>query len=414
MAGSKFVRADLHIHSRSDDPAIPVPSIDEYLSKAKERGISIIGITDHNAVDRVDLTLEAGARLGVMVLPGIEITTHEGHLLGLFAPEDIDALKGFASKSHLQLEEDARDKAFRSRRSLLDLVEEIGSLGGMAIPAHVDADGGIASLMNAKSLASLLMSPHLSALEFATKVGLETYFSEVDSDDARRQAWLARQQILELRDRGLGRIMSSDAHSPEKVGLDRTSRTLTRLRLDEPTFAAIRNAIVNSPRARCKAEVVLPPSYPRLLAASFYGGFLDGVTIEFSSNLNCLIGGRGSGKSTVLLATRAALDALDDEQSTDDPDAPDRMPDQTVVDFIDETGSRRRAVRQRGSSPVDAENGAPILLKVEGLSQGQSGTLARGYETSPEALVTFLDQFVDIDSHQEKEEALVRDLKDSE
>jgi hypothetical protein len=153
-------------------------------------------------------------------------------------------LKEFASKGQLQLEEDARDKSVRSSRSLLDLVQEIGSRGGLAIPTHIDGDGGIASLMNAKSLASLLMSPHLSALEFATKTGLETYFSDVDLDDARREAWLARQQIAELRARGLGRIMSSDAHSPEKVGLDRTSRTLTsphqlamptknRLRLDK-------------------------------------------------------------------------------------------------------------------------------------------------------------------------------------
>ena len=44
---------------------------------AKERGISIIGITDHNSVDRVDVALESGDRLGITVLPGIEVTTHE-------------------------------------------------------------------------------------------------------------------------------------------------------------------------------------------------------------------------------------------------------------------------------------------------------------------------------------------------
>jgi len=414
LTGSKFVRADLHVHSRSDEPAAPLPSIDDFLSMAKERGISIIGITDHNSVDRVDVALQSGARLGITVLPGIEVTTHEGHLLALFAPEDLGSLKEFASKGQLRLEEDVRDKVVRSTRSLLDLVNEIGSRGGLAVPAHVDGDGGVAGLMNAKSLASLLMSPNLSALEFATKTGLETYFTEVDRDDARRAAWLARQQVPELRYRGLARVMSSDAHSPDKVGLERSSRTLTRLRLDQPTYAAIRNAIVNSPRARCKAEVVLPPSYPRLLTARFEGGFLDGVTVEFNSNLNCIIGGRGSGKSTVLLAIRAALDALDVEQSNDDPDAPDRMPDQTTVDFIDETGSQRRAFRQRDRTPVDSETGAPIQLLVEGLAQGESGMLAREYQTSPAALVAFLDQFVDIEAHQDKEEQTLRDLKDNE
>ena len=74
---------------------------------------------------------------------------------------------------------------------------------------------------------------------------LTGYFTEVDPDEAR----LARQQVRDLRDRGLARVMSSDAHSPDKVGLDRSSRTLMRLRLDQPAFPAIWNAIVNSPRA---------------------------------------------------------------------------------------------------------------------------------------------------------------------
>jgi predicted ATPase len=121
---------------------------------------------------------------------------------------------------------------------------------------------------------------------------------------------------------------------------------MTRLRLDEPTFEAVRNAIAFNPKARCKAEVELPAAYPRVLSASFLGGFLDGVTIDFSPNLNCFIGGRGSGKSTALLAIRAALGA--DMEGDDDADDPERMPDSTTVWFIDRAGNERAAVRQRG------------------------------------------------------------------
>jgi ABC-type uncharacterized transport system ATPase subunit len=38
----------------------------------------------------------------------------------------------------------------------------------------------------------------------------------------------------------------------------------------------------------------------RLKSLSVVGGFLDGMNIEFSDGLNCLIGHRGTGKTTVL------------------------------------------------------------------------------------------------------------------
>lgn len=41
-----------------------------------------------------------------------------------------------------------------------------------------------------------------------------------------------------------------------------------------------------------------------------YGGFLDKLDLQFADGLNCLIGGRGSGKTTVLEFIRFALDRL--------------------------------------------------------------------------------------------------------
>jgi ABC-type lipoprotein export system ATPase subunit len=45
---------------------------------------------------------------------------------------------------------------------------------------------------------------------------------------------------------------------------------------------------------------------------SFVGGFLDGVQLDLASGLNCLIGHRGTGKTTVLEFIRYALDAFPD------------------------------------------------------------------------------------------------------
>ncbi|HOD81287.1 MAG TPA: AAA family ATPase [Phycisphaerae bacterium] len=46
----------------------------------------------------------------------------------------------------------------------------------------------------------------------------------------------------------------------------------------------------------------------RLKSISIVGGFLDGMNIEFADGLNCLIGHRGTGKTTVLEFIRYALD----------------------------------------------------------------------------------------------------------
>ena len=48
----------------------------------------------------------------------------------------------------------------------------------------------------------------------------------------------------------------------------------------------------------------------RLRNLRVVGGFLDGASLDFADSLNCLIGARGSGKTTVLELVRFALDAL--------------------------------------------------------------------------------------------------------
>jgi len=56
-----------------------------------------------------------------------------------------------------------------------------------------------------------------------------------------------------------------------------------------------------------------PIPFHRLCRLTIVGGFLDGVDIEFAPGLNCIIGGRGTGKTTVVELIRFALDAMPDE-----------------------------------------------------------------------------------------------------
>src|SRR5512143_1252947 len=48
---------------------------------------------------------------------------------------------------------------------------------------------------------------------------------------------------------------------------------------------------------------------------SIRGGFLDGAQFELADGLNCFIGARGAGKTTVVELIRYALDALPNRDS---------------------------------------------------------------------------------------------------
>lgn len=285
MSGARFVRADLHVHTRPDTGAA-IATAEQYVQAALDADLAVMAVTDHNSTDATAAVMKAAEGTGLLLLPGVGISTNEGHLLAIFAPDALSTLTSFAAHSNLKMSRDPRDGALRTARSMVDLVGEIAGVGGLAIPAHIDAKDGIQNAMSPRALADLLSSPGLAALEFTDRQALETWFTARDSENGRVEAARARAAVPELRERGLARVMSSDAHSPEKVGGDRPSRTMTRLRLDEPTFDAVRNALVNNPKARCKAEIDLPQAYPRVESASFVGGFLDGVQIDFSPNLN--------------------------------------------------------------------------------------------------------------------------------
>jgi predicted metal-dependent phosphoesterase TrpH/predicted ATPase len=409
MAGADFVRADLHVHTYADTDPAPEPDLTAYIEAALRSDVRVLGVTDHNTARFAAAAVEAAKDSEVFVVPGIEVSSHDGHLLGLFPPDGINRLEEFALPQNLKLKDiSATDK--HSSRSMLDLAEQIHALGGLAIPAHIDAANGAFERLSGGQLEELLASRAVAGIEFARKDSLQTWFTEADPDAVRMNAWKKREGVPELRERGLARLMSSDAHSVDKVGLDRSTRTLTRLRLDDLNFEAVRNAIAFNPKARCKAEVVLPASYPWIQSAEFTGGFLDGVSMEFSPNLNCIIGGRGSGKSTALVAIRAALGA---DTAGDDPDAVGRMPDETTVRFIDGAGSERQAVRRRDTESIEPASGSEIRLRLADLGQDESGRLARGYEEDPLILLKFLDGFIIRYEFDEREGELIAALADN-
>jgi hypothetical protein len=84
-----MLKADLHVHSDHSDG---IDGVRKLLKAAIERKLDAISITDH---DTVNGSLEAieiaeDEKLPILVIPGIEVSTRDGHLLVYGVPRSIE------------------------------------------------------------------------------------------------------------------------------------------------------------------------------------------------------------------------------------------------------------------------------------------------------------------------------------
>jgi anti-sigma regulatory factor (Ser/Thr protein kinase) len=155
------IRADLHMHtclSPCGDDQMRATAIVEQAGKA---GLDMIGICDHNSAENAGAVMSAGARTGLAVIPGMEVTSREEvHVLGLFKTAaglmDLQTvvyenLPGQNDQDAFgpQLLIDDRDRVIGTNDKLLigattltveQVVGAIHQFGGLAIASHVDRE----------------------------------------------------------------------------------------------------------------------------------------------------------------------------------------------------------------------------------------------------------------------------------
>jgi predicted metal-dependent phosphoesterase TrpH len=112
---------DLHSHTFFSGDGVSSP--EDLIASARAKGLHGVAITDHNTCDAIEYALEKGLMRAdgkpvddFLILPGVEVTTNEGHLLcvGTTLPQ-AESLKG------------------RPAREVCDLIHKHG---GLAIPPH--------------------------------------------------------------------------------------------------------------------------------------------------------------------------------------------------------------------------------------------------------------------------------------
>lgn len=175
--------ADLHIHSiHSYDATTTVRAI---LKQAADVGLDVIAITDH---DEIKGSLEAeqlAPAYGIEAIPGVEISTSEGHLVALFVRTLPPA-----------------------GLSMVDTLIQIGKQGGIAIAPH--PFNGLPSSLTMEAVFGALANSRVKGI----LKGIETHNMGTQNFDK-----IARKLSVFL---PLAKIAASDAHIYWAIGAGRT------------------------------------------------------------------------------------------------------------------------------------------------------------------------------------------------
>jgi len=122
-----WYRGDLHVHSRESGDARP--DLDAIADLARSQGLDFVVVTDHNVVSGADFLVDAQARHpDVLLLPGIEVTTYDGHANALGATAWVDHRIGQPGVTI-----DAAAAAVTAQGALLSINHPTLDLGGACI-----------------------------------------------------------------------------------------------------------------------------------------------------------------------------------------------------------------------------------------------------------------------------------------
>ncbi len=159
---AKWFKADLHIHSTLSPCGSLYMSPKAIVERAREKGLDMVAVTDHNSCDNLPYVARVAQREGIALVPGVELQTEEEvHILAYF--ETLEAALSFREELYPylppvkndpdyfgdQVVVDEEDNIVKVEEKLLvnslllsvdQCVEMVERYGGVVVPAHVDRE----------------------------------------------------------------------------------------------------------------------------------------------------------------------------------------------------------------------------------------------------------------------------------
>jgi hypothetical protein len=265
------------------------------------------------------------------------------------------------------------------------------ALGGFGILAHVDAEKGFETENPGASPHKVDVICHsaLLGIELRNSASAISY-ADIDPEADRARAGRARIKHLGLGAKQfLAKVLFSDSHALGVLGRNAEGdKKVTRVKMDKPSFEALHIALEDAD-TRVRIEELIPPAVPHVLGVGFSGGSLNGQAIHLSPNLNCIIGGRGTGKSTTFEALRCLQGQPSDSSVVDS----EVWPAELSLFWQDAAGEQHTLLKLVGEdlANVDDPDGGPVEFAIDSYGQGETARISRRAQTDPLALLDYLD-----------------------
>jgi len=294
---------DFHAHTpASHDFHAPSPghavSWQDWLDAVAGAGLDAVVVTDHNSNNAVDGIAAARAAMtdGPTVLPGVELTASDGtHLLFVLDPTCSSQHVGeLLTMANVPVDKWG-DPTARSPQSVEWLLGLQSTRGAIVIAAHANGDGGLLAHDGMQRLTEL-QNERLVAVEITPAAALDATWIDGSRPEAPRP---------------IPRVHGSDAHRLNELG-----RRFTWVKMTLPTLEGLRLALLDGQDSLRPVEAPTAGDPNRHADAAIesitverakYIGRPDPFILTFNPWLNAIIGGRGTGKSTLVDFLRRAL-----------------------------------------------------------------------------------------------------------
>lgn len=316
FAGASWWAFDFHTHTPAssdygrgpDQNTLKQITPEDWILSFMRANIDCVAVTDHNSgewIDRLKKALEEMAMSytpprgyrPLTLFPGVEITANGGtHVLAIFGPEasgsDIAQLLGAVEYYGTRGESDCAADC-----SVTDTISKIKKAGALPILAHADCPRGAFQIVG-NTLRPILENKDLIAIELVNRnaqkhqiyIDLKIDFSE---------------------------ILGSDSHHPDgNGGKQYPGSHFTWIKMESPSLEGLCLALLDGTPLSVRRSDEFPDGQnhqPSLMIESieiskaYRCGRGQPLHARFSPWLSTLVGGRGSGKSTVLEMMRIGL-----------------------------------------------------------------------------------------------------------
>lgn len=332
--GTRWHKCDFHLHTTASDCFYDKSVTAEmFVEKVIEQGLNCIAITDHNTAAGIKAIQDASIGKDLTVFPGVEITcdTSKVHLLILFDVNKTSTdVEDFLIACEIKRENFGKKEAYSSK-SILEISDIANTHSCLIIPAHIDEYNGLGDISNA-ILKQFLELEYINAVQIVHKELLDPSLivpnntklkSVIDAyyhdniDYTTIQKWQTPVKISIEHKKAL-LTFSDNPHNGDssKHGLWGIGNNYSWIKMEEkPTLESLRQAFL-LPKLRVKnsyENIHIPYALPNLWIKSIsidkteITDVNSPFQVDFSPQLTTVIGGRGSGKSSILRFLRGAF-----------------------------------------------------------------------------------------------------------